>query len=581
MKILNFIKYFFIYFIFSQILLSQTERIKTHFSQKDFEKNKILDTTFHFYKNQIERFSFNDTLLTTLFVDDRNYKGLINYGVQFRSKNYLNFSYIENRYIHFLKVVFNKSTFFPKDSTITIEGYILGGWNDLIKNDLIKKDSRSMIEVFLGEKIDTIFNYKIGNVVNQESIEVKLNGIEVTENTILDTFPAFYFKKYSHFIINNTKGKRFFKINGKVTDKTILAIGCYFCYSEIFDLGAMLYSPTKNKKKKVLNKKNNLNYKILLKNNELLLKDLYKKNEVINYYTYTEQAEDYILKRQFAKAKEQYLVLDKKYPVLFARDLHNAIRCAIFARDYQNAFYWAEKMAKKGISFKYFDSKIFKSLKKQIEWNKLKVKYDSIYNDFQIKKSNVLKEELEKLLQEDQSDYGLQNRKQPKVLYETTEKVTNKLIDLLMEYGFPSEEKIGVFTKNDTIILPNPDYHVLIRHAIQQKPNKIDILNNLLENSIKNYEYDSKRSSNNIFLSNSCFHIYKGNLFKSKSCGSNDLMVRKMKFIFNNPYGFFIHTENYVEMEFDTGNPEENDKFYKENFDFIMKISSKNNIDLY
>ncbi len=572
------------FFIINNLLIhtvsAQNKKLKNNFNQLDFEKNKIYDQTYNLwrYRNKWVA-NKNDTIIHPNFVDDRNYKGLINYGVQFRSKNFENFHFIEGHHMFFLKVDFEKTIFNSKDSIIEIEGYVSGGWDNLAKKELIEKGVDSRIDVFLGVKTDTTKNLFYRKFVNEELIEVKLNGVEVNENTILDTFPAFYFKNYSHYR-TSPNGKRYFKIKGKVTNNTLLAFGGYNCYSEVFDLNAMVYYPKKNKQKKI-NHRKEISYITLIKDNQLLSrngKDNTKVKE-INYYTYTEEAENYILKGQFAKAKEQYIALIKEFPVLFARDIHNAIRCAMFSRDYENAYFWSEKLAKKGIGIKYFDSKPFILLKKHKEWTNFIVKYDSIYNEFRSRIDIRFKVEIEKLLEEDQAVYGVANRKEPRVLFETTEKITAKLIDLLNNKGYPSEEKIGVYINNDTVIIPFPDYHVLIRHAIQQKPKNLEILNNLLNKNIKKLEYDSKRSSNNVFNYNSCFHIYKGNLLNSKSCGSNDLMVRKMKLIFNNPHGFFIHTDNYTITEYNKENHEENDKFYNEQFNFVMKITD--NWDFY
>lgn len=571
-------KLFFLttFFILNNLFINsacaQNKRLKSNFYQTDLEKNKIDEETYHLWKYKyLNSSNIKDTLIPSLFVDDRNYKGLINYGVQFKSKDFRVFQYLENHRMWYLNVNFEKTTFNPKDSIIEIEGYVSGGWGDSDSKKKKDKSIENRLDIFLGEKKDTIVHRYLGKVVNEELIEVKLKGRDVNENYILDTFPAFYFKNYSHYK-TLPKGKRYFKIKGKVTPKTILAIGDIGCFSEVFDLSTMVYFPKKNKQKKIIQREK-LSHITLLHENQLLSKNGTVKTKEINYYTYTEEAENYILKRQFVKAKEQYNLLNKNYTTLFARDINNALRCAIFSRDYQNTYYWAEKLAKKGVSIKYFDSKIFNLLKKHKEWNNFSIKYDSVFNEFQSSRNNKLKEGLENLLQEDQANYGLANRKEPKELFETTERVTNKLIDLLIEEGYPTEEKTGVYTKNDTVINPYPEYHVLIRHAIQQKPRKLEILNDLLTKSIKNYEYDSKRSTNNVFFNNSCFHIYKGNLYNSKSCGSNDLMVRKMKFIFNNPYGFFIHTDNYIISEYDKENPEEYDKYYKEQFNFVMKIT--------
>lgn len=564
-----------LFIIINNILIlsvnAQKKRIKSQFSQQDLEMNKVYDETFHFWKyNNIKILSQKDTLFPPYFIDDRNYKGLINYGIQFKSKDFRNFYYLEGRYMYFLKVDFLKVLFNPNNNIIEIEGYITGGWGDLAIKEQREKGIENYVDVFLGEKKDTIKKLYYSSVVNEEFIEVTLDQNQVDETTILDTFPAFYFKNYSYYRTKESKGKRFFKIKGKITSNTLLAFGDTYCYSEIFDIGSMVFYPNKNKRKKIKNEKKPA-YRTLIVNNVLLS----KKEEVkeTNYYTYTKEAENYIVKRQYVKAKEQYIALHKKYPILFARDLHNAIRCAVFSRDYENAFNWAELLAKKGLGVNYFNAKVLAPLKRNKQWDSFSEKYDSIYNEFQNNKNTKLKQEIEKLVNEDQADYGLANRKGPKILFETTERVTDKLIALLKKEGYPSEEKIGVYTKNDTILIQSPEFQVLIRHAIQQTPKNLDDLKSLLDIAIKNLEYDNERSVNNILFNNSCFHIYKGNLYNSKSCGDNELMVRQMKFMFNNPYDFIIHNDNFVVTEYNKENPEEYDTFYKEQFNFIMKLT--------
>jgi hypothetical protein len=265
--------------------------------------------------------------------------------------------------------------------------------------------------------------------------------------------------------------------------------------------------------------------------------------------------------------------LDKSYNTLFARDIHNAIRCAILSRDYKCAFYFGKKLARKGIDKKYFNSKMFNVLRKNSEWNQFITVYDSVFTDNKRNINGYLKEQLEKLTEEDQADYGLENRKEPKVLYETTERVTSKLIDLLQKEGYPSEEKIGVCTKNDTILISFPDFNVLIRHAYQQNPKNLLVLNEIIEKSYNVLEYDKKRSGNHRSFGNSCFQIYKGRLYNNKSCGNNDLMVRKIKFGFNNPNNFLVDRGDYIVWEYDEAHAVEKDKFYEENFNFIMKLT--------
>lgn len=539
------------------------------YTTKIFEKNKIFENSYHlWWSKDYWGPIVKDTI--PYFVDDRNYKGIINYGIEFKSKDFRNFNFSEFKTMFFFKVEIEKCKFNSKDSIIELEGFVDGGWGEKAKYG--KDEPKNYIDVFIGEKTDTITKCYYNAPVNGDRIEVTLNNKIIDKNFVLDTFPSFYFKNPTYYRLAS-KGKRPFKIKAKINKNSILAFGGSGCYSEIFDIGSIVFMPNKNKKNKI--KKEDREYVDILINNKLVAdieKEKTAANE-INYYTYSEKAESHILKRQYADAKETYLILNKEYKTLFARDIHNAIRCAILSRDYKNAFFWGEKLANKGISIKYFDAKIFNTLKKNPEWKNFSVSFDSISNENKKRMNVDLKLKFEQLLEEDQAHYGLANRKEPKILYETTVRVTEKLIELIKNEGYPSEEKIGVYTKNDTILNFSPGYNVLIRHAIQQKPKSLDVLQELLDKSVDSLEYDSKRSPNNVFIQNSCFHIYKGNLYNSKSCGANDMMIKKMKFMFNNPYNFIIHNDNYVITEYDKENPEEYDKYYNENFNYVMKLT--------
>lgn len=127
----------------------------------------------------------------------------------------------------------------------------------------------------------------------------------------------------------------------------------------------VVYHPEKNGRKDGIKKHEESSCRTLMIKNKLV-SDIEKEEsqkEETAYYSFTETVENYILVKQYHKAKEQYHLLQQKYQSLFARDIHNATRCAILSRDFKNAFWWAKKLAYKGISLPYFNSKIFNVLK--------------------------------------------------------------------------------------------------------------------------------------------------------------------------------------------------------------------------
>jgi len=451
---------------------------------------------------------------------------------------------------------------------MNIEGEIKGGWDfwDL------KGKFKDKAEIAVGELQNHSYILNFSPEYYPEIYNIKYNNVLKEKYFPLDTFPSLKYKKYS--FQKTVNGRGIFTIKCKINEKSILSIGKYSCQTEFFNIGEMVFNKTKKTTEKSLHK-NSERFKRIIERNIQLKEQV---NSVPNikplYYKFTEKAENYILMRQYAMAKNTYKDLSIQYEKLYARDIHNAIRCAILSRDDKEAIWWSEKLANKLIEKKYFNSKIFDKFRCKKEWKDFISKYDSVYNKTKLTTNVKLREQLNDLLVEDQNNYGYENRKSPEILYETTETVTDKFIELLKKEGFPSEEKIGAFTNNDTILVTSPDFNVIIRHAMQQKPKNLKLLSELLDKSDSILEYDNKRSVNNRGFPNSCYHIYKGNLNINKSCNNNtSVMGNKMLFMFKNPYQFIMDNGDFIITEYDKENPQEYDKYYEENFNFVMKLT--------
>lgn len=563
--------FFIVVFLFTLLSLGQNKPkdIKT-FTQKDFdaykfEENKYdLRTKDSYLYLRIE----NDT--ASYHLDPSNYKGILNYGVDFASRDKRTFTFIENYFVYYTDVVIEKCAFSVSDSIAEIEGQITGGWNSL---DFKGKPPADAVEISVGELKKKSAAISFGSF-NMVDYKVTYKGEEKKERFILDTLNTLMFQKIT--FRKNFPTATPFKVRFKVNKNSVLSIGKLACFTHFYNIGEMMFAT--QRKKGVVNAKKDKNaprfVKIIENNVQVNNPKNQIKKEVPLYYQLTEKAETYILTKQYAKAKETYLQLSQEYPKLFARDIHNAIRVAVLSRDTKAAFDWGEKLAEKGIELPYFNAKIFNGLRKNPEWKKFSKKYDSICKLSQSHWNDNLKKQITDLLNEDQADYGLENRKDPEVLYETTERVTDKLIYLLKKEGYPSEEKIGAFTKNDTILIQSPEFSVIIRHAVQQKPKGLEALNDLLDKSYKALEFDLRRSSTHRNFPGACFHIYKGNLYIEKSCDYNsDIMIKRMVFMFNNPNGFIIDNGNYIISEYNAEDPKEWDEYYETNFRLVVKLT--------
>jgi hypothetical protein len=559
-------KVFIVLFGFFLIAVASAQSTK-RYSQKDFDRNSKFSDVYEFIDKKVWRSNKNDTL--SYFVDNRAYKGVLNYGVKIESVSKKSFHFVETFTLYRLNVVFNTCRYASKTQEIEIEGVVSGGWT----GGLRKGSPKNYLTAFLGVKKDTIFHCLLGNACYKplfgEGLLVSQKGKKIGNETVLDSFPAFYMKPDKSLDLP-TEGDRPFKIKGKINSASYLVFGGLGCYSEVFDIGAMVFRPSLN----------NINSKqtpkadfetIIFQNN--LVSEL-KNQKKSEYYIDVDLAEDLILKRKHGDAKEQYRTILTKYSRVYAQDIHNAIRCAILNRDEETAFLWSEKMAMKGVGIAYFNAKVFEKMRMKPRWESFSKKYDSIYQLNSGRIDHSLRKKMNELLEEDQADYGLKNRKSPPVLYATTERVTQKLIDLLKKEGYPSEEKIGVLQMNDTI-LASETYHVIIRHAVQQKPDNLSELMLMLDKSCDDLMYDKPRTPNHSgILGQSGFYIYKDMLYMSKSCGRNENMIAKFKFIFNNPNQFKITQPDYVVIPYEEKSALSDEERYRNEFIPILKVSN-------
>lgn len=542
------------------------------FTQKDLNAYKIEENKYDFRSKDTFHYLSTKGDTTTYFIDPSTYKGILNYGVDFAARDKRLFTFIENYNVYYTDVIFEKFVFSPADSIAEIEGRIIGGWNSM---DFKGSPPANLVEIAVGKLRKSTYevNFHMEDY-NTEKLLISYKGEEKKESFPLDTLHTLVFDPLD--FKKTFPATAPFKIRIKVDKNTILTIGKLSCFVHFYNIGEMLLAQPRKKGVSTPKKaKDAPRFLRIIENNKQVNdpKNQIKK-EIPPYYQLTEKAESYILTRQYAKAKETYGLLADSHPTLFARDIHNAIRVSILSRDVKKAFWWGEKLALKGVQLPYFKAKIFNAMRKNPEWKDFSILFDSVSKVARSNHNTKLIQQLNDLLNEDQADYGLENRKEPTVLYETTGRVTGKFIELLKKEGYPTEEKIGAFTRNDTILIQSPEFGVVIRHAIQQKPKNLPLLNELLEQSYSALEYDSKRSVNNRMFINSCFHIYKGNLYNSKNCDdSNAAMVRKMVFMFNNPYGFIMDNGDYIVSEYNKDNPKEWDDFYENNFNLVLKLT--------
>ena len=209
----------------------------------------------------------------------------------------------------------------------------------------------------------------------------------------------------------------------------------------------------------------------------------------INRTDLIHQAETLITEENYTEAAKTY---DKAYQVnsyMFAIDIENALICNIQNKDWEKSALLAEKLMLKGVEMTFFNSQRFNSLKKTKEWEKLLKRQNEIHSEFQKGLNQTLVDSLVVLMEYDQSEYiKLKGTKTMDDMTEVTSDINARLIRLIDKYGFPSEEKIGIYIYNDTILSGNAalDFDVLFRHSngVSSNTSQPDLLDPIAKKGI-------------------------------------------------------------------------------------------------
>lgn len=589
-------------------LFAQKADNSIEFKQKDLIAYKTNHHVYNYWSHKNNWFNRKairkgDTL--NYFTNEREYKGVINYGVECFSKNKSNCVLNENFIMFFLEVNLESFKYNPKDSMVNIKGFVKKGWTkkdeigweinqiDREKDEIGWENTHwldnNSINIYVGQKKDTISKlyyepYKGIKSLYSELI-YKLNGKEIKGTIVLDSFPSFYIYDYKYY--KTKKGSnRAFEIKAKINPNSILVFGLESCYTEIFEIGKLVFDSEDTRRKKLKirrikerkTKPNESYFKYIIRNTvQELYKDSISKPEKSWYYKVTETAEDYILKRQYGKAREEYRKLLIKNHYVFSRDIHNAVRATALSRDYKTAVLWCEKLTLKGIPLSYFNAQIFNKLRSTNHWSAFLLKHSVLKKQFEKGINQSLSTKLAELVAMDQKDYVAQSKGEfeRSELYNTTERVNDKLISLLQQEGFPSEEKIGIKMLNDSIPKVSPDYQVLIYHSHQANSSRLSEIKEILSKNEENSLYDALRSNlNEMMNSSTCFKLYKGNLYYNKTCGlANKKQLELIDFSFNNKLGFIIEKGAFTILGYNKANEAEDTRFFEERFNFVKKIT--------
>lgn len=208
MKLLLNISIIFIFLFFKTSFSQEKSQKKRQFHQDNLNNFKIDNGIYNFWwskKHEYKWFPKGDTL--PYFVDDREYKGILNYGIEFSLKSRENTSFTEDQEMYFLDVYFEQCEFNPSNNTIRIEGSIKGKEYRKYDKSFVKKQNN--INVFIGHKKDTINYLFLDRLRDPEIVDTSHNGKKINSHIVLDTFPSFYMKDYSYYKTNPGSERKF------------------------------------------------------------------------------------------------------------------------------------------------------------------------------------------------------------------------------------------------------------------------------------------------------------------------------------------------------------------------------------
>ena len=135
---------------------------------------------------------------------------------------------------------------------------------------------------------------------------------------------------------------------------------------------------------------------------------------------------------------------------------------------------------------------------------------------------------------------------------------------------------MGVTIIQDTLISLSKEYYVLINHSHQLNSSRLLEIQNLMVESSKIFEYDKYRNNLNKYTElRTCFMLYKGNLYRDKTCPEQTNVLEKIIYSTKNNYGFLLDQGDISALGYNKENEVEDTQFMNDNFTLIMKLTDE------
>lgn len=255
-----------------------------------------------------------------------------------------------------------------------------------------------------------------------------------------------------------------------------------------------------------------------------------------NYHILINDAELKICNKDYNDAikiyKEAFKLLNNPFP----KDIYNFILVCIYQNKYTNAFEFSRKLVRLGVGINFFDHIPLNYLKTDsLKWENFVLEFPKLQNDYLRTVDHELRNKIINLNRLDQEKY-CSNGVILSSSFDNLETTFKEIVNLLREYGYPNEYKIGIFIENDSIISELPQ-DVIIRHIFQEHWGNLDeyfrILSNcVLQGNLDPYklgQFDNFRHqpinyygiekilsfNNNYYIDRPCFELFNSEFINS------------------------------------------------------------------
>lgn len=201
----------------------------------------------------------------------------------------------------------------------------------------------------------------------------------------------------------------------------------------------------------------------------------FAQQNLASYYSHTNKAELAITQSNYTNALNEYKEAFKANNMPFASDLYNALCLAIALKSLNHAYDYCFTLAGKGVGAAFFNKKtLFEELKtKDAKLWKAIIDHAAKSRKTFDTNNKLLNVALNKLYDKDQQMHTLlqqagEKYKQTEVMVKKSDdSISGELMKVFSKHGFLSEFNMGVFTKDDTVLLKEPGFYVMIRHNFQ------------------------------------------------------------------------------------------------------------------